>query len=84
MDKYLVGYKQADGKYVYVDSINSYNIGVTLDINNALEFEDNTMAKNMCDYLGYVNKEQVFKALKVTIDIVEMVEEVETDVATNE
>lgn len=79
MDKYLVGYKQGDGKYVYVDSINSYNIGVTLDINNALEFEDETMAKNMCNYLGYVNKEQVFKALNVNVDI----KEVDTDVTTD-
>ena len=72
MDKYLVGYKQGDGQYVYVDSINSYNISVTLDINHALEFEDETMAKNMCNYLGYVNKEQEFKALKVNIDIKEV------------
>lgn len=84
MEKYLVGYKQGDGQYVYVDSINSYNIGVTLDINNALEFADEDMAKNMCEYLGYVNKEQTFKALKVAVNITEMFEEVETDVATNE
>ena len=84
MEKYLVGYKQGDGQYVYVDSINSYNIGVTLDINNALEFADENMAKNMCEYLGYANNEQTFKALKVAVNITEMFEEVDTDVTTNE
>lgn len=79
MTKYLVGYKQGDGKYVYVESINSYNIGVTLDINNALEFADETMAKNMCEYIEYENKEQAFKPLCVNVEI----KEVDVDVTTS-
>lgn len=79
MTKYLVGYKQADGKYVYVDSITSYNIGVTLDINNAIEFADETMANNMCEYLKYENKEQIFKTLCVNVEI----KEVDVDVTTS-
>lgn len=79
MVKHLIGYQQGDGSYVYVESINSYNIGVTLDINNCLEFKDETMAKNVCEFLNYKdNNKQVYLALIVTVDVKEADKDVTT------
>jgi len=80
MTKNLVGYKQSNGVYVYVDSINEYSIGVTLNSDNALQFEDNEMASNMAQFLNFKQKENKYIPVKVTITV----EEVEADVITSE
>lgn len=77
MEKFLIGYKQGNGAYVYVDSVNSYNIGVTLDINNALEFADETMAKNVSEFLNYKDTQRVYLPVIVTVNVKEIVEDTE-------
>ena len=74
MEKYLIGYKQGNGEYVYVDSVNSYNIGVTLDINNALEFADENMAKNVSEFLNYKDTEKKYLPVIVTVNVKEVIE----------
>lgn len=73
MEKFLIGYKQGNGEYVYVDSIQSYNIGVTLDINNALEFFDENMAKNVSEFLNYKDNQRTYLPVIVTVNVKEVI-----------
>lgn len=78
MTKYLIGYKQGDGSYVYVDTINSYKTSVTLDTNNALEFKDENMAKNVCEFVNYKEHEKTYIPLKVNLNVEEVANNVIT------
>lgn len=79
MKKYLIGYKQGNGAYVYVNSINDYSISVTINTDNAIEFFSEKIATNLCEFLNLKNKEQTYLPLMVTIDVEEVVIDVITD-----
>lgn len=85
MSKNLIGYKQGNGEYVYVNSINDYSISVTLNTDNAMDFINEEMAKNVCEYLNTRDTEKTYLPLNVTVTVTEIIDkEVDTDVVTSE
>lgn len=81
MKKYLIGYKQGNGEYVYVSSITDYNISVTLDNDNAVGFFNEEISKNICNYLNLRDSEKTYIPLIVTVNIEEVIG---NDIITNE
>jgi len=85
MKKYLIGYKQANDSYVYVNTIEQYNIRVGNIVEAGLDFVNETMATNVCEFLNKKDMEHTYVPIIVTTNIEEIViEEVVEDVITNE
>lgn len=76
MNKYLIGYKQANDVYVFVNDIYYSNISVTTTLEEAIDFTSAIHAQSVCAYLNLT--ESKFKVFNVTVKI----EEVEKDVTT--
>lgn len=72
MEKYLIGYKQGNGAYVYVSAINDYNVAITLHDNNAIEFYNEDIAKNVCEFLNLKDKENTYLPIMLKINITEI------------
>lgn len=72
MNRYLVGYKQANDEYVYVGSIAYNNISVSAYIETAIEFENQEDAKNIAKFLNSVNEEQTYLAIEINIETKEV------------
>lgn len=84
MTKNLIGYKQGNGKYVYVNSINDYSISITLTTDNAVDFINEKMAKNVCEYLNARDTEKIYLPLSVNVTVTEILDkEVDVDVTTS-
>lgn len=84
MTKNLIGYKQGNGEYVYVNSINDYSISVTLNTDNAVDFINEKMAKNICEYLNARDTEKMYLPLSVNVTVTEILDkEVDVDVTTS-
>lgn len=84
MGNYFIGYKQGNGEYIYVNSINNSYIGVTLDTNGAMDFISEEIATNICEFLNLKDTEKTYLPLLVRVDVTEIIEEADTDVITNE
>lgn len=72
MTKYYIGYAQGDNDYVYVSNINKTTINVTVVIEDAIDFNDEQMAKNMLEYVKVQVTNQEFKVLKIVTKIDEI------------
>lgn len=72
MTKYYIGYAQGDNNYVYVSNINKTTINVTVVIEDAIDFNDEQMAKNMLEYVKVQVTNQEFKVLKIVTKIDEI------------
>lgn len=80
MTKYFIGYEQGLNDYVYLSSLNKSTIGVTVITEEAINFKNETMAKNVLEYINTMVANQDYKVLKVTTNV----EEVDTNVTTGE
>lgn len=84
MSKNLIGYKQGNGEYVYVNSINDYSISVTLNTDNAIDFINEEITKNVCEYINARDTEKTYLPLNVKVIVTEMInKEVDVDVTTS-
>lgn len=72
MTKYFIGYKQGNGEYVYVSSINDYSVSVTINYPNGIDFINEDNAKNVCDFLNDMDLEKTYIPLKVTTNVEEV------------
>ena len=80
MTKYFIGYEQGLNDYVYLSSLNKSTIEVTVITEEAINFKNETMAKNVLEYVNTIVANQDYKVLKVTTNV----EEVDTNVTTGE
>ena len=80
MTKYFIGYEQGLNDYFYLSSLNKSTIGVTVITEEAINFKNETMAKNVLEYINTMVANQDYKVLKVTTNV----EEVDTNVTTGE
>lgn len=80
MTKYFIGYEQGLNDYVYLSSLNKSTIGVTVITEEAINFKNETIAKNVLEYVNTIVTNQDYKVLKVTTNV----EEVDTNVTTGE
>lgn len=83
MEKYLIGYKQGNGEYVYVDKISKSNIVVTLDFNEAMNFMSKEIAIVLTGLLNLMDSEKDYLPLKVELNITELSKGGILDVITN-
>lgn len=84
MTKNLIGYKQENGCYVYVNSINDYGISVTLNVDNAIDFINEKITKTVCEYLNIRDNKKTYLSLSVNVTVTETRDkEVDTDVTTS-
>lgn len=91
MKNYFIGYKQANGEYVYVAGITEQTISVTLHLDNAVDFYDERTAYDVCMYVNMRDAMNTYIPILVETTITELtdvkedVEEVvENDTITNE
>ena len=65
MTKYFIGYEQGLNDYVYLSSLNKSTIGVTVITEEAINFKNETIAKNVLEYVNTIVTNQDYKVLKV-------------------
>ena len=84
MTNYFIGYKQANGEYVYVNAINDFSISMTLNTVNAIDFLGEKMAKDVCNYLNLRDNTKHYLPLAVVTTVDEIINNENKDVEVNE
>ena len=69
--KYLIGYKQDENTYLYVNGINT-NISVSMNYASALDFLEEEYAKSICSFLNEYDKNKEYIVLKYQYSIKEL------------
>lgn len=74
MKYYTIGHLQSDDTIIYVSSILTTGVGITLDFTNALSFTDKAHAKAVCDSIHEFEKDEtkVYQVYEINIDIKEV------------
>ena len=69
--KYLIGYKQNEDTYLYVNNIGT-TVGVTLAYYGAIDFISEKDANNVCNFLKKYDAEHEYIVLKYEYSIEEI------------
>lgn len=68
--KYFIAYKQNETDYIFVNSIGT-NIGKTMTYYNAIDFLTKENAKNVCNFLNELDKDNEYIVIKYSYSLEE-------------